>query len=61
MGQWGGHPPADWKISGSIPSQGTCLDRGRARSLVGGACEATGSCFLSLSFFLPSPLSKQIN
>ena len=38
--QWIGRRPANPKVAGSIPHQGTCL-RLRARSLVGGTQEAT--------------------
>ena len=63
MAQWIEHWLANRKATGLIPSQGTCLGGG-ARSPFGGVREATDRCFsrtsmfLSLSFSLPSPLSK---
>ena len=56
-----GHHPAKQKVTGLIPSQGTCL--GCRFNLPGwGAYErqpinVSLSCFLSPSFFLPYPLS----
>ena len=53
----------DQKVTGSTPSQGTCLGCRPGPQL--GACErqlidvsSPISMFLSLSFSLPSPLSK---
>ena len=60
VAQWVGHPPANRKLAGSMPD----LPGLWARSLVGGVGEAADQCFchtsmfLSLSFCLPSPLSK---
>ena len=61
--QWVGGFPTNWKIAGLIHGQGTGQGC-RARSPVGGVQEAAAQCssytsmFLSLSFSLPSPLSK---
>ena len=57
-----GRHPANWKVKGSIPGQGTGLGRG---SCLGWAAyerqpfdiSLPHRCF-SLSFSLPSPLSK---
>ena len=62
-----GHHPANPKVTGLIPRQGTCLGYKQAWSLDGGVREATDRCFshtwmfLSLSFSLLSPLSLKIN
>ena len=53
--------PRNQKVAGSIPCQGTCLGCGPGPWL--GACErqpinVSLSMFLSLSFSLPAPLSK---
>ena len=59
--QWFECWPANWKVSGLILGQGTGLWAG---SLVGVVQEVTDPCishtlmFLSLSFSLPFPLSK---
>ena len=59
VAQWIEHQPANLNVASSIPSQGTCLG-----CLIGDVREATNRCFsgtsmfLSLSFFLSSPLSK---
>ena len=51
------HQTANQKVAGSILSQGTYLGCGPAPHL--GACvRGNQSMFLSLSFSLPSPLSK---
>ena len=44
VAQWIEPWPAHQKVEGSVPSQGACL--------------GCGPMFLSLSFSLPSPLSK---
>ena len=49
--------PVNQRIAGLIPRQGTCL--GCGPGLQWGACEGNYTLmFLSLSFFLPSALSK---
>ena len=53
--QWFECQPANVKVAGLIPSQGTCLGYDQVSSWVG--CERQ-PMFLSLSFSLPSPLSK---
>ena len=61
--QWIERQPANWKVTGSIPSQGTCLGSGPGPCL-GPVQEAADwsfsrtSIFLALSFSLPFPLSK---
>ena len=63
LAQLVGHCPANQKVTGSIPSQGTCLDWGFS-PMSGQMQEATSHCFyftsmlLLLSSSLPSPLSK---
>ena len=58
-----GYRPANQHVASSIPSQGTCLGCGFGPRL-GRVWNATDQCFsltsmfLSLSFFLLSPLSK---
>ena len=53
-----GHSPTKRKVTGLIPSQGTCLGCGSGPWL-GCLREATLTLmFLSLSFSLPSPLYK---
>ena len=50
--------PVKWKVTGLIPGQGTCLGC-RFGPPSGRVQEATNqSTFLSLSFSLPSPRSK---
>ena len=40
VAQWTERQPANQKVAGSIPSQGTCLDFGPGPQL-GGMCEAS--------------------
>ena len=58
VAQLAGCCPATQKVTGSIPSQGTCLGFGPVPSWDEG--EATNQCFSRTSMFLspPSPLSK---
>ena len=69
VAQWVGCHPANWKVMGSIPGQGTCLCCGfgpwsRFSPQLGHMQGATDWCFsltlmfLSLIFSLPSPLSR---
>ena len=64
VGQWFELWPVNWKVTGLIPPQGTCLSYRPGPQLPAGMPEATDWCisqmllFLSLSFSLPSPLSK---
>ena len=52
-------PVKQW-VASSIPSQGTCLGAGQVPSR--GCVRGNHTLmFLSLSFSLPSPLSKKIN
>ena len=58
-----GYHPANWKVTGSIPGQGTCLGCRFSPRLghmwkVIDWCFPITSTFLSLSFSLPSPISK---
>ena len=56
--QWIEHWPVNQRVSGSIPSQGTCLGCGPGYP-VWGLQEATKHwCFSPLSFSLPSSRSK---
>ena len=64
VAQWIECQPANQKVSGSIPGQGTSLGCGLGPLL--GACKRqlinvslAHQCFFSLSFFLPSPLTKK--
>ena len=61
VAQWIEHQPEKLRVSGSIPSQGTCLGC-RLVPGWGGVQKATNLCFsLTLMFFflsLPSSLSK---
>ena len=50
VAQWTEHGPANQRVAGSIPSQGTCLGF-RARSPVG-ACERQPHIDVSLPLFL---------
>ena len=64
VAQWIEHGPANQKVAGLIPSQGTCLGWGPDPWL--GACERQPihvyllniDVLLSLVFSLPPPLSK---
>ena len=56
VAQWIGHAPSNQNVAGSIPSQGTCL--GGRGPPVCGCARGNQPMFLSLSFSLPSPLSK---
>ena len=56
MAQWIEHHPVNQRIASSIPSQGICL--GGWPGPQGGACERQPHINVSLSLFLPSPLSK---
>ena len=64
VAQWVECRSVNQKVTGSIPSQDTCLGCGPGLQL--GACKrqpinvsfSHTSAFLSLSFSLPSPLSK---
>ena len=62
VAQWIGRPPVNWKVTGLISGWRTCL--GWGPGLGWGLWEATHWCFslssmfFSLSFSLPSPLSK---
>ena len=63
MAQLVRHHPAKQKVSGSTPSRGTCLGcRFHPRSEViqkaANWCSSVTSMFFSLSFSIPSPLSK---
>ena len=64
VAQFVGHPYTKQKVTSSIPSEGTCLGYGFSPQW-GHVREATYRCFsftsvfLSLSFSLPSPLSKK--
>ena len=51
VAQWIDHRTANQRVTGSVPSQGTCLGCGRVRG-------NHTLMFFSLSFFFPSPLSK---
>ena len=56
VAQWMGHRPANQKVAGLTPSQGTCLVVGQVPTR---GCERCNRMmFLSLSLPLPSPLSK---
>ena len=55
--QWIECRPANHRAAGWIPSQGTCLGCGPG-SLVRGMRGNHTLMFLSLSFSLPSPLSR---
>ena len=63
MAQLGGHCPTEQKVAGSIPGQGACLgcgfspQSGRTQE-ASNRCFSLTSIFLSLFYFLPSPLSK---
>ena len=69
VAQWIEHRPVNQKVTGSIPSQGTCLGCGLVPQLK--ACKRQPRAlplahsmsptlmFLSLSFSLSSPLSKK--
>ena len=64
VAQWIGCWPANWKVTSSIPSQGTFLDCSPGPQL--GACKRQPCIshtlmFLSLSLSLLSPLSKRVN
>ena len=54
--QWIECQPANQRVTGLIPSQGTHVGFRPGPQL--GACEKELDVFLSLSFSLPSPLSK---
>ena len=61
--QWIEHQPADQRVTGSTPSQGTGLGFGPgpqfgARKRQPADVSLTHPIFLSFSFSLPSPLSK---
>ena len=57
VAQWIERRPANQRVSGSIPSQGTCLGCQPGPQWV--ACKRNHTLmFLSLSLSLPSPLSK---
>ena len=51
------HRPVNQRVTSSIPSQGTCLGCGLGPSRGNRRGNQT-LMFLSLSFYLPSPLSK---
>ena len=57
VAQWMERWLANQRVAGSIPSQGTCLDWGPGPSW-GHMRDNHTLMFLSLSFSLPSPLSK---
>ena len=60
VAQWIEHGPANQRVTGSIPSQGTCWVVGQVSS----RGHVTGNhtlMFLSLSFSFPSLLSKKYN
>ena len=60
VAQWIGHQPVNQRVTGSIPSQGTCLGC-RPGPQVGDAQEATThGCFFA-SFSCSLPLSLKIN
>ena len=56
--QWVEHRPANWEVTGLIPSQDTCLGCGPGLQL--GTCKRQPLMFLFL-FFSPLPLSLKIN
>ena len=57
VAQWIEHQTANQGVTGSIPSQGTCLGCGPSPQW--GAWRGNHTLiFLSLSFSLPSPLKK---
>ena len=58
VAQWIEHRPVKQRVAGLIPSQGTCLGCGPGPRW--GVCVRGNHTlmFLSLSVFLPSPLSK---
>ena len=57
VSQWTKHWPVNQRVTGSIPSQGTCLGCGPVPQQ--GACERQPHIDASLPvFLLPSPLSK---
>ena len=61
VAQWIGCRPANRRVTGSIPSQGTCqgCGPGQVPGVGGGPTRGNHTLmFLSLSFSLPSPLSK---
>ena len=59
MALWIECQPVDLRVTGSIPSQGTCLGCRLGPHL--GACERQPHTNVSLPLSLPFPLSKNIN
>ena len=57
VAQWIERPPSNQRVAGSIPSQGTCLGC-RPGPSEGHMRGNHTLMFLSFSFSLPSPLSK---
>ena len=55
VAQWIEHQPANQRVGGSIPSQGTCLGCGPGP--LQGACERQQHIDVSLPLFLPPFLS----
>ena len=56
VAQWIERWPANQRVAGSIPSQGTCLDCGPGPQW--GACKSQPHIDVSLPFSLLSPFSK---
>ena len=59
VAQWIEHQPVNQRVTGSIPSQGTCL--GCGPGLRYGACERQPHSDVSLSLSPSLPLSLKIN